>query len=344
MIEKANATGAWCPRTLLARLPKLESQGHERGDLDLSKVHCGKTGFTIPSYAITKLQRYQMEVSDRMFIREDFLKIQKLSKMKFHVDACSAIDGSNAHCNVYYSRNNSFLQANVQGLLSWINSPFNILEKTLAHYVANKLKNPSTGACILVPGWKNSKWRQYLNGMELLCTYPPGTRIFSEPTPTGGRELMQGVPWPIEIWIDRPRTNLNQGVVLYNNVSKEHAGGESMTFTGTVQGQQVRVLIDSGAADTCGNTRTLEALGLQIKPTLSVTVKLADGSLCPIKGRASVPLKAQDYKETMSFLVTELGEDYDLILGNPWLLAHEANLKFEPNNVRTVLKSMVAKR
>lgn len=127
---------------------------------------------------------------------------------EFTVDAFCNANGSNSLCKRFFSQKKSFLKANLVGdECYWINSPFSSEENMLRHYVECKLRNPSISACILVPKWMNCSWRKYLTGMELLVEYEPGSILFTQPLPTGERQVMPGIPWGIKFVMIHPTQN-----------------------------------------------------------------------------------------------------------------------------------------
>ena len=65
-------------------------------------------------------------------------------------------------------------------------------------------------------------------------------------------------------------------------------------------------------------------------------VTLADGSTIPTLGVVQVPVSIQGYKETLTCLVIDLSDDYDLILGDAWLYDHAGIIDYRQHHIRLV--------
>lgn len=79
---------------------------------------------------------------DRMFIQTEFLKIEQQIGREFTVDCCCRDDGTNSHCQQFYSPSNSFFQQSLVDQCCWINPPFDNIRETLEHYHACKQQHP----------------------------------------------------------------------------------------------------------------------------------------------------------------------------------------------------------
>ena len=68
-----------------------------------------------------------------------------------------------------------------QGHHTWFNPPISCLRLALQHHVACKATAPtSTSMCILVPFWRQAKFRPLLKGIKCIRTYPEGTPLFTQ--------------------------------------------------------------------------------------------------------------------------------------------------------------------
>ena len=65
-------------------------------------------------------------------------------------------------------------------------------------------------------------------------------------------------------------------------------------------------------------------------------VVLADGTSIPMLGVVQVPLAIQGYKETLSCVVIDLSDDYDIILGDAWLYDHAGIIDYCQRHIHLV--------
>jgi hypothetical protein len=96
-----------------------------------------------------------------------------------------------------------------------------------------------------------------------------------------------------------------------------------------------RVLIDSGATDCFVNPKWLEKAGYNLAECLKPcgdTVKLADLSKRQVMGRMSLSLKLGQFKGKVNVMVLDIGS-YDLILGDTWLIEHNAVMDYRSKSV-----------
>jgi Retroviral aspartyl protease len=108
-------------------------------------------------------------------------------------------------------------------------------------------------------------------------------------------------------------------------------------FKGLVKGQELDVLIDSGAVGNFINKNLIDKLKILTKPAgKNGGVVTADGTTLPIDSiAAKLPLKIQKYWERLDFEVAPLG-DHDLILGKPWLTRHNPHIDWTKNEVTLI--------
>ncbi|KAJ9524664.1 hypothetical protein QJQ45_024262 [Haematococcus lacustris] len=121
--------------------------------------------------------------------------------------------------------------------------------------------------------------------------------------------------------------------------------GPVMTFDAVVSNNPVTLLIDSGATH-CFVSKTLTArLNLRARDDKQPVV-LADGSHGETQGICSIKFKLQGVIKTCSCFVIDMPLNYDIILGDEFLLAHKAVIDYGartctiagPYNRRVVLK------
>jgi hypothetical protein len=264
---------------------------------------------------------------DRLFCPDQFKHIQTKLGKQFTLDACCNDTGDNKLVDKYCSPSNSFLahQLSEQDTV-WINPPFNSLKQFIGHYKQRKTELPGLSACIVVPGWISEN-SELVQGMTVLASFDKGTRLFYKINKKGQRELMPGTPWPVTVWYDPPR----------KYALKIGQNGLSMIFdaiiagakgTATVDGKLKSTLIDSGAEDNFLSAKFATANGITIKHK-KADVRMADGEAqMQVYGEAKVHVNIGQYFGTVTCIVVDLPDGFDMILGEPWLVTHKAELRY----------------
>ena len=153
--------------------------------------------------------RVVVDNSDWMFSRTEFLRWQRTLGVNFTVDACCDPDGHNAQVpSCYYSKDKSFLEADISGQTVWCNPPFQSAAAFLGHYLTCKARAPwTTSAVFVLPKWRSPNWAPLLRGMRLVHEYPAHTQLFSRPDPGGShlpRQECGPAPWPVQVFYDPP--------------------------------------------------------------------------------------------------------------------------------------------
>ena len=87
------------------------------------------------------------------------------------------------------------------------------------------------------------------------------------------------------------------------------------------------ILFDTGATSNFISPRLLQRLGISYSSS-SATLRLADDSSAPILGRVRLRFKLQAFSCTVSCYVTDLCDEFDLILGNSFMVSHRAVLDY----------------
>ena len=103
---------------------------------------------------------------------------------------------------------------------------------------------------------------------------------------------------------------------IARKVSTTH---DLLVYEGTVKGETVKVLVDSGANGYFVSSRLLKRLGhhLHLK-TIPDSVKLADGRCVESTHVTRLPFTIGNYSDLETFHVLDL-EEFDLVFGKPWL-------------------------
>jgi hypothetical protein len=136
-------------------------------------------------------------------------------------------------------------------------------------------------------------------------------------------EKYQDVTKPICVF-----TWKRQETSYVDEVFKCVSGTHTMKFKGQVNWNPVCVLMDTGASGTAFVDRNYckdESVPLYPAPP-DLVIVLGDNSRVPASHMATVTLKFGTYRFKVECLVVGKLPDYPLILGNPWLTSHRADL------------------
>ena len=101
----------------------------------------------------------------------------------------------------------------------------------------------------------------------------------------------------------------------------------TMLFEGTIDGVRCCTRLDSRASANFISDDNIERLGLVMAPT-QASLELADGNTSLILGRVKVKLKMGAFRSHQLCYVTKLADPFDLILGNGFLIEHNAVMHF----------------
>lgn len=101
-----------------------------------------------------------------------------------------------------------------------------------------------------------------------------------------------------------------------------------------VNGHPVRALLDSGSLGDFISSTLVDQLSIK-KKTLDTPLSLhlaVQGSRSKVDARSTVQWKCQDIDETRTLDIINLN-NYDLILGTPFMYQHQISLGFNPARV-----------
>ena len=228
----------------------------------------------------------------------------------------------------------------------WINAPPTQLTACVQHHLHSKQLSPdNTSACSLVPGYLLPVLKPLRSGMRLLKLLTKGAAIFDQCARSGHSSTSPGVHWPIYVYTDVPSAahaagdqgmpvhGLHSATVMSANACPEPADERpAMLFEGDFSGQdgfrlEAPVLLDSGASFNFVSPRLLRQLATTYKPT-SAKFRLANNSESPILGKFRLRFKLQHITAMVSCFVINLCGDFDLILGNGFMVSHSATLDY----------------
>lgn len=278
---------------------------------------------------------------DRMILHSEVLKYQTATAGPFTLDGASLPDGSNSHCEHFCSPDDPFEKAAVRGHKVILNGPWDDrLAVMMEHYCREKAADPyNTSGCFVVPKWRGAPWQKYLAGMQVLCKYPKGSRIFQAiNAETGKRELMPGVPWEVLVYWDPPKTRpaprVHVRLMVLDDDTVTVNSTVSMEVQGKYAGASCTVLLDSGSRELSFVSEAFVARqGLQVKPAPDLIVVSFDGHEVPAKGFVQSGLQLGNMVESTRLFVVPMDESTDIILGSDWLTSHGVVLDYDKAQV-----------
>ena len=294
--------------------------------------------------------------SVKMLLPEIVQRAQYLAGRKVTVDVCAAQAQSDGHCNERRSNSRIFLSSyDYAGECLLINAPPDDLSSFLHHWKQCKAQAPhTTSAIVVVPDWHDAPWHTYMRGMRLLLQYPKGSRIFAEPTgESEAQHTCRPCPYGVNIYYDAPEPIIREALIPDAAVPKiavqpatrtedsmEHNPAPkppappalTMMLPGEIQGMKAHIvypqhkalfLADSGASDVFINKHTVERMGMmwavQPLPQASMDLHAADGRTVEVLGTLTAKIKIQAYVDKLNFIVIDMYDSFDAILGDSWL-------------------------
>ena len=184
----------------------------------------------------------------------------------------------------------------------------------LDHYVRHRTAN--TSGCIVMPKW-NGLWRKYLKHMQLLKDWESNVELY---LPIADRSSGK---WPLQVYYDPVHVGKQLGSI---------AGANKLTmqFQGTVSNAPACVMMDSMCSHTLMGAAFAWRLGITVTPDEQpLQIEVANGVICSSIGTCKVRLGLQQFSAELTCPVVELAKQYELILGEDWLLKHRATLSWE---------------
>ena len=186
--------------------------------------------------------------------------------------------------------------------------------------------------------------KSLLSGMTCFKRFAKGAALFANyPLWLYGH---YSLIWPVYVFSDVP-SNANQALGSGHSMHRLHnatvlsAASDSsfasderlaMLFEGSLggggfdgPGLTASILFDTGAFSNVISTRFLKQAAISHSSS-SATLCLADDSSAPILGKVRLSLKLQSFVCTVTCNVTDLCDDFDVILGNSFMAGHRAVL------------------
>lgn len=263
---------------------------------------------------------------DRMFLPEEFARVQSELGQSFTLDAACNDHGDNRLCERFACPSRSFFDTDVSGERVWINPPYTQIKEWQLHYARCKRKDPEqTSAMFVVPKWSQTELLMRKAGYKLFKTYAQGTVLFNKRTDSGSRQPMAGIPWPVQLWYDPPSKPAQ-----LNEIDLESS--RAMVFDAFISQSPCKVLVDTGA-DCRGSAlgfisnELVKHLALRIAPSHTTTVRVANGGKEAILGAISASMRIGNHREHVKLLVLKQGvPGVPVILANDWLEKRKAQM------------------
>jgi hypothetical protein len=199
----------------------------------------------------------------------------------------------------------------------------------MQHYQRCKRQNPEhTSACFLVLATKGP-WNKYRPRLRMIKAYPKGTPLYRDPrTNTAISSLIAML-----VLYDEP-TPLLQLHAFADDIQPLH-----MTFPSRLAGQDVDVLVDTGASHTSHSFLDEKfAHGFSVHPDAG-SVNCGGDTTASITGSATLLLTIHPgFRQRVKFYLTKVPQGYSVILGNSWLIANKVLLNHDTRTMEATTK------
>lgn len=165
-----------------------------------------------------------------------------------------------------------------------------------------------------------SKRPEVLRGMRLLHTVPVGT-VITERVNQDGVHLAMHEPLvtPLCVYTD---ADCSPRVATLSAL-----GTSVLKVTGGIHKRSVSFLLDTGASDNFISRALVTKLGLHVTANREpLLIETGTGDRVQIPGHVTVKISIGALRQQVTFQVVELSDQFDAILGFPWLHACELQL------------------
>lgn len=144
-------------------------------------------------------------------------------------------------------------------------------------------------------------------------------------------------PLPSLASLDQPMSKrrakrLRQKTVRLHAFTTEQASRTLLSFIGNVSGHPARILIDCGAEGNVLSSSFRKAHDLPRLPGPPIPIILPDGSSSISSHTCSVSIARDKYSDNLDTLLYPL-QNYDLILGKPWLTSINPSINWRTNDL-----------
>ena len=270
-----------------------------------------------------------------MFNPDECARLQELVGRHISLDACADDTGSNKQHSRYCSPMSSFLDFDCSGEHVWLNAPFKQLCSFISHYRSCKDKAPgSTSALIVVPTMQNHPVSKLVHGMQKVAEYPVGTNLFSTVHADGTSSPLQlGIPWPIAVYYDPPRT-LKQTYVASQPRHRD-SSRDGVEVKCKASGADAKGTLDCGASHSFMRTAFANEHQFHVTPCSDV-ISLADGSTTRARGICKVRFQSGSLTSMVDCYVVDLSPQYDILLGMDFMKKNQVQISFSEENTSVV--------
>lgn len=244
-------------------------------------------------------------------------EIEKLAGKVFTFDATTYELGISASGLPACSPQQPLGATSLTGQHTWIAAPGHQLKECVSYYLKQKALSPKdTSACFLVPKWRELP-HPALAGMRILKEYRKSYHLFCKQQDSGSFKRLKGLPYGMQ--------------VVYDGPEKESALTEKqmlMQYKCLIRGVKAAVLLDTGAEGSVFlSTQFCKRNGIKVESTPDAEeIVLGNGSTTQVQGKTKVSLHLQKYCAKLQCTVMDMPESFDMILGQDWMVAHDAVL------------------
>jgi len=298
------------------------------------------------------------DVTDRMLAKPLLQYIETLTGRKFTMDACCNPDGSNALCEKFCHKDNSFTSFDCRGEHIWLNPPFKgkLVREMLANYHRWKRLAPrTTSCCLLLPVFIARDLHPNLKRWRKIHTFPKFTTVVQVPYPDGTyRYLQPGLPFDMVVLYDPPEEHLvsfgitsstqtpeqcHNGRVLQRQQSEADVlklvarGRLAHSIGGYSQGPEILIGFDTMASRNFISRSLLQIIKVKAKlpfGSIQSSIVLGDGQATTRShGVATVHVSIQGYKDHLVCEVMDtLPGNFGLIIGQPWFVRYRCLINY----------------
>ena len=100
-----------------------------------------------------------------------------------------------------------------------------------------------------------------------------------------------------------------------------------MLVKGTIQGLETNILLDTSATESCISSHCVELGGLDTRQATGRVVTAFNGSTQKTSTSCIADIRLNTYHERLELMIVDM-QNFDMILGQDWLLERQASLHF----------------
>lgn len=284
---------------------------------------------------------------NHMFLKRPIFDIiQHNVGVQFTLDGCADTDGRNSQCSNYCTPTSSFLSTELRGEHVWLHTPLNSHEPFVDHFLTQYAADGTNTCTVLLPDQRAiADYMQSKEVFHKVLTLPIYSDLFLAPDKlTGEYKDLPACHWPYAVWHCPQNKSLSQLLLQHNKHQAAESnsvllsmGAKALLFhldckvfghTATAALHSGTVLFDTGAKLTAVVSKAYcDRIGVTVR-TAVTDIQLANGVNAPCLGTAELKLKLHSQTFTVQAHVLELAEQFDLIIGEDFLLHTKAVLDY----------------